>query len=74
VITVWLGVGVPLIIAAAGVVVLVRTGLARRWEARAERARIDREVRKAERRLHNLASDAFGSMLATARRSHDKPG
>lgn len=36
-------------------------------ERRAEKARIDRDVRKAERSLHDLASNAFGSMLDAAR-------
>jgi hypothetical protein len=39
----------------------------RRWEARADRARIDTEVRCAERRLHGLASQAFASMLEATR-------
>jgi len=39
----------------------------RRWEARADRARIDSEVRRAERRLHGLASQAFASMLEATR-------
>jgi hypothetical protein len=37
------------------------------WQRRAEQARVDREVRRAERRLHNLASSAFSSMLTAAR-------
>ena len=53
----------------------VSTWLAfRQWnEERGERARIDGEVRRAERHLHNLASEAFGSMLDVARQ-HRTPG
>lgn len=36
---------------------------------RAERARIDREVHWAERRLHDIAQQALGSMLEEARRA-----
>lgn len=44
-----------------------------RWEARAERARVDTEVRRAERQLHGLASRAFASMLDVAREhTHDQ--
>ena len=41
--------------------------LHRVWEERAEEARIEREIRRAERRLHSMASNAFGAMLDTAR-------
>lgn len=44
----------------------------RRWEERADRARVDAEVRRAERRLHGLASQAFASMLE-ATRGHSAP-
>ena len=37
------------------------------WEQRAEEARIEREIRRAERRLHTMASNAFSAMLDTAR-------
>jgi predicted Holliday junction resolvase-like endonuclease len=37
------------------------------WEASAEEARIEREIRRAERRLHTMASNAFSAMLDTAR-------
>jgi len=36
-------------------------------EAEFEQARIDWEVRAAERRLHNIARDSFQSMLEEAR-------
>jgi predicted Holliday junction resolvase-like endonuclease len=36
-----------------------------------ERSRIDMEVRRAERRLHDIASHSFESMLAEAR-SNDR--
>ncbi|HZQ64976.1 MAG TPA: hypothetical protein VFA66_07105 [Gaiellaceae bacterium] len=38
-------------------------------EAEAERARIEREVRSAERRLHDIARSSFEAMLEEARRS-----
>lgn len=37
-----------------------------------ERARIEMEVRRAERRLHDLASQGFEAMLIEAR-SHGRP-
>lgn len=36
-------------------------------EAEVERTRIEMEVRRAERRLHDLASSSFEAMLAEAR-------
>jgi hypothetical protein len=48
-------------------------GACRRWEQRAEHARIDAEVRRAERRLHGMAKNAFDSMLDVARQHRD-PG
>jgi cytochrome c-type biogenesis protein CcmH/NrfG len=36
-------------------------------EGEAERARIELEVRRAERRLHDVASDTFQAMLDEAR-------
>ena len=39
-----------------------------RWEERAEKARIDHEVRRAERRLRTLTSHAFWSMMEATRR------
>jgi hypothetical protein len=36
-------------------------------QLRIERARINRAVSRAEHRLHNMASDAFASMMDTAR-------
>jgi len=38
-----------------------------RWESRAEETRIDREVRRAEHQLHDVATRAFGAMLDVAR-------
>lgn len=40
-----------------------------RWQRRVERARVDRQVRRAERKLHNIASDTFMSMTRAARES-----
>ena len=40
-------------------------------DTEAERARIEMEVRRAERRLHDLASQNFQAMLAEAR-GHDR--
>jgi hypothetical protein len=57
---------VPVITMAA----LLRVAANRRWEARAEEVRIDREVRRAEHQLHNLATRAFAAMLDSARSSH----
>jgi hypothetical protein len=48
---------------------LLRVAANRRWEARAEAVRIDREVRRAEHQLHNLAIQAFAAMLDSARSS-----
>jgi hypothetical protein len=44
-----------------------------RWEERAEKARIDHEVRRSERRLRNLTSHAFWSMLEATRRQTGDP-
>jgi hypothetical protein len=38
-----------------------------------ERARIEMEVRRAERRLHDVARDSFAAMLDEAR-SHERAG
>ena len=53
----------------ATLVVVLRMTANRRWEARAEEVRIDREVRRAEHQLHNLATQAFAAMLDSARSS-----
>ena len=42
-------------------------------DAEVEQARIEMEVRRAERRLHNVASDTFQAMLDEAR-SHGRGG
>ena len=55
------------VLALAAAIVLGLAELHRFWEERAEQARIEGEVRRAERRLHALASNAFSSMLDTAR-------
>jgi hypothetical protein len=39
-------------------------------EASVEQARIEREVRTAERRLHDIARDSFESMLQETRAGH----
>jgi hypothetical protein len=36
---------------------------------RAQRSRVERDLRRAERQLHDLASNAFGSLLDTARQA-----
>ena len=56
----------------AVIVLLVWVAACQWWEERAERARVEREVRLAERHLHNLASRAFGSMLHVARQRRDQ--
>lgn len=42
----------------------------RRWQARVDAARVQREIRFAERKLHNLTSQAFLSMMETARKGN----
>jgi hypothetical protein len=42
-------------------------------DAESERARIEMEVRRAERRLHDIAHHSFQAMLEEAR-SHDRVG
>lgn len=42
------------------------------WKERAQRAEVEFQVRRAERQLHSMASQAFESMLDAARsRGHD---
>jgi hypothetical protein len=60
-------VGLLVVALVACLTTLAWVAACRRWEVRAERARIDTEVRRAERRLHGLASQAFASMLETTR-------
>ena len=55
------------VLLAIGTAVRVRLRTTRRNQQRLERARIDREVHRAERRLHQMSSDAFSSMMDTAR-------
>ncbi len=62
-------VGILLVAVIACLAVLAWVAACRRWEARAERAGLDAEVRRAERRLHGLASQAFASMLEATRRN-----
>jgi hypothetical protein len=60
------------LLAVAGVALGIKEAH-RVWEERAEEARIEREVRRAERRLHTMASNAFGAMLDIARgQQHDR--
>ncbi len=40
-----------------------------RWRQRAERAWRDYQVRHAERRLHDIASNTFTDMMTTARKA-----
>lgn len=60
-------VGLPVLVLVIGFAVALRVAANRRWKARAEEVRIDREIRVAERHLHNLATQAFGAMLSAAR-------
>lgn len=60
-------IGALLLVLAVNLVIELWLAANQRWEARAEEARLDREVRLAERRLHNIASQAFGSMLEADR-------
>jgi len=41
-------------------------------DTEAERARIEMEVRRAERRLHDIASNTFQAMLDEARAHHSR--
>jgi hypothetical protein len=66
-------VGLLVVAVVACLAILAWAAACRRWEVRAERARIDTEVRRAERRLHGLASQAFASMLE-ATRGHSGDG
>ena len=66
-------VGLLALAVTACLVVLIRRAVDRRWAVRAERARVDMEVRRAERQLHGLASRAFSSMLE-ATRGHPAKG
>lgn len=54
------------LLAVTGLILGIRD-VHRMWEERAEEARIEREIRRAERRLHTMASNAFSAMLDTAR-------
>jgi len=54
------------LLAVAGLILGIRE-VHRVWEERAEEARIERGIRRAERRLHTMASNAFSTMLDTAR-------
>jgi uncharacterized membrane protein YciS (DUF1049 family) len=38
-----------------------------RWQQRVERAYVDRQVRRAERQLHGMATQAMSNMLGVAR-------
>jgi hypothetical protein len=58
-------------LALAGVFVL--TAASDGNESESELARIELEVRRAERRLHDVARDSFAAMLDEAR-SHERPG
>lgn len=54
------------LLAFAGLILGIRE-LHKAWEERAEEARIEQEIRRAERRLHTMASNAFSAMLDTTR-------
>jgi hypothetical protein len=59
--------GVTLLLSMLGLMVLVVVMSNRRDNHRQEVARIEREMSRAELRLHDLASEAFRSMLEEAR-------
>jgi hypothetical protein len=58
-------------LALVAVIALCVNQLFKRWEQRVEETRIEREIRRAEKRLHDMASNAFGAMLNTARQQRD---
>jgi hypothetical protein len=61
-------IGTLLAIGVIGTLALVaRKAMTRHWQVRTRQAQIDREVLVAERRLHGMASHAFGRMLGAAR-------
>ncbi len=64
---IWLAFGLLLLLLVITLAIGLWVAASERWQARAERAHLDREVRRAEHRLHHLASNAFGSMLEAAR-------
>jgi hypothetical protein len=64
---IWLLVGPLLLVLISGLLIALWVAADERWQARAEEAHLDREVCRAEHRLHRVASNAFGSMLEAAR-------
>jgi hypothetical protein len=68
---IWLIVILPLvgILLGLGLCLGVQRGRSELALRRAERARIERQVYWAERRLHDIAQQALGSMLDEARRA-----
>jgi hypothetical protein len=68
---IWLIVILPLIgiLIGVGLCFGVQRGRSELALRRAERARIERQVYWAERRLHDIAQQALGSMLDEARRA-----
>ena len=67
----WFLVIVLAIVALAAVLAVIVVASMLANETEAEAARIEFEVRRAERRLHEVASDAFQGMLDEARSHHE---
>ena len=65
---------VVILVLIGSVVLAKRMADEERWEQRAEEARIDHDVRRAERRLRNLTSQAFLSLMEAAHRQRDESG
>lgn len=60
-------VGLLLLVLLLSVDFALRATAIRHWEARESQVRINREVRRAEHQLHDLAVQAFAAMLDAAR-------
>ena len=56
-----------LVISALAVLLIAMVAADRAASVREQRLRAEREVRRAERRLHTLAGEAFSEMLRAAR-------
>jgi len=68
---IWLIVILPLlgILIGAGLCLGAQRGRSELARRRAERSRVERQMHWAERRLHDIAQQALGSMLDEARRA-----
>jgi hypothetical protein len=58
------------VVATATLIVVLRVAVVRAGRRGSERALLGREIRVAERQLHNITSEAFLAMLDVA---HDNP-